>query len=350
MTGAISKHSALKLAYYRGVISEKLTQKAEGGMMAVGISAAEMEPLLVEVSETCSRKPLTIACINSPLSVTISGDRPQLATLAIALEKRNIFHRYLHVDLAYHSPHMEVVAAEYLEQIQSLEYGDCNRRAIMISSVTGDAINGVALNRPEYWVDNMLKPVLFSAAIKRLCFPPGSALRKRLDGSHRNYIVVKSLVEIGPHAALQGPIRDTIKSYSPSSTIGYFSAMKRASPSDKTFLSVLGQMACRGVDINFALTNKLARHEIISNQEPLVLPNLPEYPFDHSQNYWPTGRLEKEFRFRRHKKLDLLGQPAIDFNPLEPRWTNFIKSNNLPWAADHKVSICNLPLEPFIFA
>ncbi|PVH91333.1 hypothetical protein DM02DRAFT_498720, partial [Periconia macrospinosa] len=69
-----------------------------------------------------------------------------------------------------------------------------------------------------------------------------------------------------------------------------------------------------------------------------VIESLPEYPFDHSCTYIPAGRLSRSFRFREHKKLNLLGKPVVDWNPLQPRWRNFLKISELPWVKDHKIN------------
>jgi hypothetical protein len=102
-------------------------------------------------------------------------------------------------------------------------------------------------------------------------------------------------------------------------------------------MAVIGQLSCHGFAVNLARANELEKDHESHTRPKYVLPNLPEYPFENSHKYWSNGRLGREYRFRRHAKLDLLGKPVIDWNPLEARWTNFFKLSELPWAADHKV-------------
>lgn len=45
----------------------------------------------------------------------------------------------------------------------------------------------------------------------------------------------------------------------------------------------------------------------------------------------------KTHRFRNIPRLDLVGKPVEDFNPLEPRWKNILRVYELPWMTDHKV-------------
>jgi acyl transferase domain-containing protein/NADPH:quinone reductase-like Zn-dependent oxidoreductase len=325
--GAISKSSALKLAYFRGVVAERESKRSCGGMMAVGMSHKGIAALLAEMPDRCPT--LAVACINSPENVTISGPRTELEALDIALEKRDVFHRRLKVDVAYHSSGLQVAAAEYEEYVGSLEPGDGGwPTAIMVSSVSGDIANAQDLRTVCYWVQNMLQPVRFCDALTLLCGASG---------------VVKSptprlnmLIEVGPHGALQGPIRDTLKVQPGVDGITYHSAMRRFTPGDHSFLSLLGQVWSHGVELDLSLANSLDREQV--DRRKRVMTDLPEYPFDHSRTYLHTGRLGKEFRFRRNIKHDLLGKPVLDWNPLEPRWRNFLKLSQLPWARDHKIN------------
>ncbi|KAF2185395.1 hypothetical protein K469DRAFT_688167 [Zopfia rhizophila CBS 207.26] len=338
--GAISKQSALRLAYHRGVLSEYLAKGSNNshGMMAVGLSPQAVQPLIDEVAKSHPKAPaLVVACINSPESVTISGEVQQLDDLAAVLAEQQHFHRKLKVDVAYHSLQMEQVATAYKESVESLVSPEEPRRtALMVSSVTGDIVEPKRLRDVDYWVQNMQQAVRFSDAVIRLCITPGtSSRRKKLDGSHRKNVTIQLLLEVGPHAALQGPIRDTLKSSPSAATISYYSALLRGKPADRTLLSVLGSIACHGRSIDLDLANNLDDSRA---KQPKVLPDLPEYAFDHSNTYWPTTRLGREFRFRRHEKLDLVGRPVMDWNPLEARWRNILKLSELPWAGDHKIN------------
>lgn len=337
--GALSKKSAWKVAYFRGLVSETLAEKKVGGMMAVALPAAQIQAIIDEIAPS-----LTIACINSPEGVTVSGERQQLQTLAAALNDvrygPNIFHRQLMVQVAYHSPQMCSVADEYRSLLEYLEPGmklPEKNVVSMISSVTGELIEPRKLSDADYWVQNMLEPVKFSDALTRLLSRPLNQ-RKKLDGSHRKRVNVQVLVEIGPHSALQGPVREILRSIPFAARTSYYSALKRQSPADHTTMIMIGQLFCHGfpVDLNKIDTRKDGEEE--ESPDKYVLPILPEYPFDTSRKYWTDARLGQEYRFRRNAKLDLLGKPATDWNPLEARWTNFFKLSEIPWAADHKVS------------
>lgn len=313
--------------------------------MAVAMGASDIKPLLQQVAKPGHT--LTVACINSPVSVTISGDRGQLDDLAILLEQRQIFHRRLRVDVAYHSPIMGTASAAYKRDMGVLEPGTislatgASTDAVMISSVTGKVVDPMTLRQAEYWAQNMMQPVLFSDALSCIWAPGGFTSGKGQAAGTSAGSAVNLLVEIGPHSALQSPIGEIIRSLPAAASAQYYSSMKRHAPAHRHFLSTLGHLACHGVKIDFGLANTITVTPGSSEHKRArrVVQTLPEYPFDHSCTYLPTGRLGKSLRFRKHAKLDLLGKPVADWNPLQPRWRNFLKLSELPWVTDHKV--CN---------
>ena len=100
--GALTRDAAIILAYYRGYAIKQC--KAEGGMAVVGLGRCNLTPTLT--------KGLTIACENSPYSVTVSGDKDRLSTFLLSFKNQHpeVFVRQLHVDVAYHSG--ETIAME----------------------------------------------------------------------------------------------------------------------------------------------------------------------------------------------------------------------------------------------
>lgn len=86
---------AIRASYFRGLATKpKLT---EGGMVAVGLGANDVRPLLISG--------LVIACENGPSSTTVSGGRDILDEFVAKLQDElpSVFVRFLQVDQAYHS-------------------------------------------------------------------------------------------------------------------------------------------------------------------------------------------------------------------------------------------------------
>ena len=168
----------------------------KGAMMAVGGSAEDMQPLIEILKEGRA----TVACINSPSSITASGDEEAINELQAAIEAKQMFNRKLRVDTAYHSHHMNLVAEEYRETIKHVT----SRGTSLVtfhSSLQGRLIETTELG-PSYWVENLTCPVRFSEAVQSMCKPVGASSDPAVD----------VLIEIGPHAALEGPVKQILKS------------------------------------------------------------------------------------------------------------------------------------------
>ncbi|KAL2793731.1 polyketide synthase [Aspergillus keveii] len=334
--GALSKHSALKVAYFRGCLAGHLSKNSQtkGAMLAVGLSQTDVQPYLKTVSTAYGSLRLVIGCVNSPKNITISGETQQIEHLDRLLTEDGIFSRKLAVNVAYHSFQMEEVASEYESLLGDLE-PPCprtKRHPIMISSVTGDVIHRDDLANPAYWVRNMVSPVLFSNALGGLCqqLPRQT---KKIDGSHRRAVRVDQLLEIGPHSALQSPCRDILRAGNVDKKIKYIASLRRNHSDTESLLECVGQLHCEGHPINVSLVNASR-----STRQGRVLTDLPEYPFNHDTSYWHESRRSKNFRFRDTGRLDLLGIKDVDSNPMEAHWRNIISAENLPWVEDHKVN------------
>ncbi|KAI0190176.1 putative polyketide synthase, partial [Xylaria flabelliformis] len=340
--GGISKQSALKLAYYRGIVSSALAEKSrgkyQGAMMAVGASEATVQPYIAEIlANSPEGATLTTACVNSPLSITVSGDGPLIQTLMIRLQSQGIFTRILHVPVAYHSPHMLKIASSYEELVGTIEPGIHNARYVsMISSVTGSFVSHNEVQRASYWVNNMVSPVRFADAMGLIAQNSGKVARKKLDLSHRKYTAVTDLVEIGPHSALQGPIREVLQSRRISrNQLTYTPALTRNQPCVDVLLQMVGTLHCIGHHVDLGrVNNALSEPDI----PPKVCSSLPEYPFDYSQSFWEEPRISRNLRLPRYLPSEFLGMSVPDWNPLEPRWRNTLKPSSSSWLEDHKIN------------
>ena len=336
--GAISAKSAMKISYFRGVVAASLANSSSEPvtMMSVGLSQEDIQPYIEDLGTNFGHSGLSIACINSPRNVTVSGDAKQINSLKSLLDQKEIFARRLLVDVAYHSPFMQQVADLYKGQIQGIEIGEtASKSTTMISSLTGRKVTAEELRLPEYWVSNLVSPVRFSKALSHLISRSPQAMRKKLDLSHRNKISINMLLEIGPHSALQGPIRDMLSELRGGPIITYASVLVRKKSALLSTLNAIGEMKCMGFNID--LTN-VHQPMTIGREQRMTLPDLPEYRFDHSRQYWYESRISKRFRTHQQCKLDLLGKPVPDWNELEPRWRNHLRVSEMPWMEDHVIN------------
>ncbi|RDL32026.1 Reducing type I polyketide synthase [Venustampulla echinocandica] len=339
-TGSINRESAIKLAYHRGVLASKLARSSQSShcMASIGLPAGEVDIYLeaLALQQNFDPSQITISCINSPKNVTISGPKTDVEAVVAYMDEEQVFARKLLVNVAYHSPQMLTIANEYLDLIGGLERDVLLMKSVMVSSVTSDIVSSDVLCAGQYWVRNMVSPVNFFGAMKKTCSRSDANGRiKKLDRSHLKDIVTNALLEIGPHSALQGPIRDSLTSLNSNNQVVYNSALVRNRSAVETFLTAAGRLHTQGFRVDMDQLIQLSS----ASPKPLqVLTDLPQYPFNHSVLYWQESRLNKGVRFRQHAPHDLLGCRATDWNPLEARWRLIIRLDEMPWVEDHKVN------------
>ncbi|MCJ1392471.1 hypothetical protein MMC18_005338 [Xylographa bjoerkii] len=336
-TGAITRKSAWKISYHRGRLASLLT--ANGAMLAVGIGESAVQPFLEKVTHG----KIIVACINSPVNVTISGDAKGIDQLRALLDDQGIFARKLKVENAYHSHHMDAVAATYLESIKDIEpYANNNLLVEMFSSVSGSVMKSSEF-LPQYWVDNMISPVRFSQAVNSLLdYSPKKKSRVKSDK-----LYVDVLVEIGPHAALQGPLKQILEARdAKKAAVSYISILHRGKDAAESALDAMGRLFVRGLPVNVSRIND--QHGDQVQIVPLV--DLPPYTWNKSSRYWFESHLSTEYRFRKHARHDLLGALVPGSKELEPQWRNFLRTTEVPWVVDHRVQFKdNVPRSSILY-
>jgi acyl transferase domain-containing protein/NADPH:quinone reductase-like Zn-dependent oxidoreductase/NADP-dependent 3-hydroxy acid dehydrogenase YdfG len=319
----ITHADAVKIAYVRGLSSAAVTR--EGAMLAVGVSEEEARKYLSEVAPGSA----VVACVNSPSSVTLSGDVDAIDKLESVIS-RDTFARKLKVKTAYHSPHMREVSQSYLERIGTVmhpEQGDY--KTLMFSSLTGQLVESSAELDAHYWVSNMQAPVQFNAAVTAL-------LTHRADPAKKAPTRWNGFVELGPHAALQGPVQQIISANSNANKSAkdapYMAAVLRNKDAAETSLGAIGQLWAAGHTVDLQAVNG------ITARSSKALTNLPPYPWNHANGYWHESYLMRSNRFPPGPRTDLLGLAEDMQNKAEPRWRNHLRITENPWIEDHKIT------------
>ena len=164
--GHLSHSTAIKVAFHRGCMAAAVKTKGlgPGAMLSVGLGEADATKYL----EGLTLGKALIACINSPRSVTVSGDADAVNEVdeRITAADDGTFHRKLQVDTAYYSHHMRVVADDYRVRLGVLNVKNNDKKVAFFSSVTGKPkTSGFGA---EYWIANFVSPVRFSDAVQAL--------------------------------------------------------------------------------------------------------------------------------------------------------------------------------------
>lgn len=308
----ITAAEAIRIAYYRGQATKGISAQdstadssIKGGMAAVGLGRQDVEPFLLPG--------VLIGCENSPSSVTLSGDLEPLAKVMkdIQAAHPDALVRQLHVDCAYHSHHMESVSSLYAAMLPNIQ----PRRPSVpfYSSVLGELLDAKTSLDGSYWVRNLVSPVLFSGAV--------SGILKDLGSSSLVFL------ELGPHSALAGPLRQIIRTGKPKFATEYVPTLVRNEDAVSSLLTTAGRLFQLGLGVDFSAVSPKGR----------VLTDLPTYPWQRSGHFWSENRLSKVRRLREHATHDILGIRVEDVPGSHPTWRNMLRLENVPWIRDHQI-------------
>lgn len=326
--GAITLEDAMSVAYWRGKVSSEMKFKhpnLRGAMLAVGATAEDVRVVI----KTLGLQRVNVACENSPNSITASGDEEDVDRLAAELESRSIFNRKLRVTMAYHSVHMQLVADDYKAAIKYVT-SEASSNVEFYSSLFGKKIDSTSALNPSYWVENLTKPVLFSSAFKELCL-----------GTEPDIII-----EVGPHSALEGPIKQILKTISSQVALGvkYVPSLVRKQHATSTMLNCAGSLFVKGYPINLREINRPNK----GVRAPALVTDF--YPYDWSEHkYWFEPRSAKQMRQKPFGRHDLLGLLEDSYSDVEPKWKNVISTDDVPWLKDHRMqSLATFPLAGYI--
>ncbi|PWY76505.1 polyketide synthase [Aspergillus sclerotioniger CBS 115572] len=320
--GHLSRAQAILVAYYRGLAIKSLP--TVGSMAAVGLSS---DAASVEIARAQLQGQIVVACINSPESVTLSGDEPAVDAIVATLQARNIFARKLKTGgRAYHSHHMLAIGGEY-ETLMGVAFSDHRipsfqyaRGASFFSSITGQLkVDGFTA---AYWRENLEKPVRFVDAVSRVA----------QSGRHQ-------MIELGPHSALELPIKQIRAQLQLSADqLPYISALIRGQNSTESVLSLAGQLWLNNHPIQMSLVNHPVYYKgNAGGLRPQVLHDLPPYRWTYDTLLWNECRQSSEFRHRQHRRHEILGSKVPAGNATELVWRNLLHSDDVPWLLDHSL-------------
>lgn len=321
--GALSRKDAWTIAYYRGLLSSRMLSRfsdLKGAMVAVGSSEANAEKVIRQVAPG----DVVVACINSPNSVTLSGNKDSILKLEQEFHEQDIFARRLKVKNAYHSPHMERIASDYVYAIRHVQPMDSCEERKMFSAVTGDLIDPCELG-PLFWMKNLLSPVRFSQAVESI-FKSGE-----INNAGRT---VDVFLEVGPHSVLQEPLKQ-IANHGGVNSIEYVSLLSRFKDGVNTAMAAAGALYSLGVPVDVSRVNRYSGRA--NAKIPRMLANLPPYAWNHSHSLSSVSRLERRYQYHSREHGGLLGKPCPVVGEHEHIWRGFIRPSTTTWLRDHEI-------------
>lgn len=303
---ALSLREAIAVAFYRGKISK--LQKQRGAMAAVGMGWDEAHKYIVPG--------VVVACDNAHNSVTLSGDADEVASVVAKIKEARpeTPTTMLKVDQAYHSHHMVEVGQEYHQALVASGVVGALHAIPFFSSVTGEQLGNPDKRGqlgPRYWQQNLESPVRFKSAMGELL--------KHAD------MINPVFLEVGPHAALEAPIRQNLTHQSRKAP--QVSTLVRRQNGTESLLTTVGKLWALHVDVDLTALLSAGR----------TLNDLPCYPWDHRRSHWYESRVSREWRLGGHAYHDLLGRRLPESTDMEPLWRNLLHLENVPWVYDHRI-------------
>ncbi|MDI5965470.1 non-ribosomal peptide synthetase/type I polyketide synthase [Streptantibioticus silvisoli] len=290
--GVYGLADAVAVVLHRSRLQQRLA--GTGTMLAVGLT----EPAAVRRIRDC-RDRVSVAAVNGPSDVTLSGDRDTLERLAAQLGQEQVFARFLPVEVPYHSVRMDPIRDELLAGLAGIK-PVAAEVPLYLTAREGRA-HGAELDA-GYWWQNVREPVRFQAAVEQL-----------VDDGHRLFL------EIGPHPVLGHAIRDCLDGRGLDGTA--LPSIRRRQDEPESVARSLAELHNHGAEVDWQALHPGGR--------PVPLPG---YPWRRDR-YWTEPAPVAQIRLGR---LDhpLLGRRTTS---AQPSWEVQLDLERLPYLADHRI-------------
>lgn len=221
VAGVFSLADAAALVCARGRLMQALPV---GGAM-VSIAAAEADVL---ARVTAFSRTVSVAAVNGPSSVVISGVEADVMAITEHFSARGARIKRLTVSHAFHSPLMDPMLEAFRGVVSRVEYHP--PRLPMVSNTSG-TLAGAEVAAAEYWVQHVRAAVRFA------------------DGIEAAYRAgARTFVEIGPKATLLGLVAASVDA----AEVALVASVGASLPEPESVLQALGHWVARGGTVDWA--------------------------------------------------------------------------------------------------
>jgi phthiocerol/phenolphthiocerol synthesis type-I polyketide synthase E len=300
LSGVMTIDDSLKAVALRGKLVYDLP---EGSMLAVLLSEAELAPILPAE--------LDIAVINSPELVVVSGATADIESFAAQLKKKRIVSKKLPTSHAFHSRMMTPCLHQFRDFFKEVSL---HAPVIpIISTVTGQLLSGEQAQDHEYWVQHLVKPVLF-----------GKAAAQKLSSTS-----AMVFLECGPGQSLESAVKRRLKPEDLHAAIGTLHENEKAVTALDT---ALGKLWIEGITFDYDLRFNSSGYQKVSY--PLLPFNRKKYKLDFTgkDSAAPAqANVKKENigdwfyipSWKRTAPIDLVPKNKKETSPLPVKWLVF---------------------------
>lgn len=296
--GVFSLEDAFALVLRRADLMQALPR---GAMASIAADEATVSALMRDLD--C--RDLVIGGFNAPELLAVSGSEADVMRLIATCGGRGIAAQRLSVSHAFHSPHMQPIAADLRAFASRLK--PASPSIEWISTLTGHTVTGIDA---DYWSDQALQPVRYRDAVLTL------AAKEDYD-----------FIEIGPGSAMLSLGRQSCAK----SGLNWLPSLLRGKER-RTLLSALGALYVSGREIDWPA---------LYGDGPRI--SLPAYPFE-PHRYW----LEPGAGTARHDGNASLTGTRMRSASREAIFESACGLREFPYLADH--IIYGHPVLPFTAA
>ena len=217
VAGVLTLDDAARLVAVRGRLMAALP--SGGAMVAVAASEDEVTPLLTP--------DVSVAAINGPNAVVISGDAAAVSSLADQFTGQGRRVHRLAVSHAFHSVLMEPMTEEFARLLVGVAAEE--PQISLVSNVTGQ-LAGPGYGSAPYWVEHVRQPVRFADGV-RLAESLGAGV----------------YLEVGPGAGLNAAVQQSLATEQAGSVV----TLAKGQPEIDSLLSAAGQLFTTGVGVDW---------------------------------------------------------------------------------------------------
>ncbi|MDX2682008.1 type I polyketide synthase [Streptomyces soliscabiei] len=247
VAGALSPEDGAKVVALRS--RAILALAGHGGMLSLAVPRERAAELVAD------RADLSLAAVNGPSAVVVSGTPEALAELQAGCEADGVRARMVAVDYASHSAQVERIREELLTALDGVRPATAG--VPLFSTLTGDWLDTTAMDA-DYWYRNLRETVEFDAAVTALAAQ-----------GHEIF------VEVSPHPVLTMSVQDSLDAAGVPQAV-VTGTLRRGEGGLARAVSSAAELWVRGVPLAWPVLfeNSGARRA-----------DLPTYPFEH-RRYW----------------------------------------------------------------
>ena len=310
VSGVMTLEDGIRLVAVRSRLLESLPET--GAMVAVFATLQQVEKGIAGLSNEIS-----VAAINGPQNIVISGKSIAIEQAVGRLERDGIKTRRLAISQAAHSPLIDPVLSEFERVAAAITYSE--PQIDYISCLTGTLIQPGEITSAVYWRRHLREPVKFTAGIQAL---------------HSSCQV---FLEIGPNPVLI----DMAQRCLTESSALWVSSLRKGKNDWEQILAALAAAWIHGVDVDWSGFDQPYQRSRIS---------LPNTVFDR-QRYWiaPDAKNGRKRSGLPDDNELLLGQRIQSPSLTDMVFEMAISRNSLEFLEHHLIfGVVILPSPAFI--